>query len=166
MDKKQLGFALARAVRCTQAPIEVVCALPALPLLALAATAVAAAGAVAGGISQMNQASAAADYEKKAAAENARRQSIDAQKQLGRARANYGASGVTMEGSPLDVLEESAQTAELDRLTILQGGKMRADQYKTQGQNALVKGAGSAASTLLGGTLDYFEGQAKMTPTG
>jgi hypothetical protein len=137
-----------------------------LPILALAATVISAVGAVAGGISQMNAANAAADYEKKAAAENARRQKIDAQKQIGRVRANYGASGVTMEGSPLDVLEESARTAELDRLTILQGGKLRAQQYKARGQDALIGGITSAAGTLLGGSLDFFEGQQSMKATG
>src|SRR5437867_3153463 len=79
-----------------------------LLVLGLVGAGVSAAGAVAGGISQSNAANAAADYAKKAAAENARRQSIAAQQQIDRARANYGASGVTAEGSPLDVLEQSA----------------------------------------------------------
>lgn len=45
---------------------------------------------------------------------------------IGRARAAYGASGVTSEGSPLDVLAASASLAELDRQNILYKGKLRA----------------------------------------
>lgn len=127
-----------------------------LPIIALVGAAVSAAGAIAGGISQQAAANNAAKYEKQAAAENARRQSVDAQKQIGRARANYGASGVTMEGSPLDVLEESARTAELDRLTILQQGKVRAQKYKAQGKEALYGGITSAAGTLLGAGMDSY----------
>jgi hypothetical protein len=107
----------------------------------------------------MNAANAAASYEKQAAAENARRPSVDAKKQIGRMRAQFGAAGVTMEGSPLDVLEESARTAELDRLTIIQGGRVQARKYQLGGQNALYGSIGSSASTLGVGVLDYFEGQ-------
>jgi hypothetical protein len=149
-----------------------------LPVLALAATAVSAAGTLASGISQMNAANAAASYAKKAAAENARRNAVAAQKQIGGIRANYGASGVTVEGSPLDVLEESARAAELDRLSILSSGRVAAAGYKYAGQDALYQGIGSAAGTLLGGTLDYLEGGSgsevtdsagntfRLTPTG
>ena len=68
-----------------------------LPILGLVAAGLAAAGSIAGGISQMNNANAQAKYEKQAAAENARRQSVDAKRQLGKMRANYGASGVTLD---------------------------------------------------------------------
>lgn len=135
-----------------------------LPILGLVAAGVSAVGAVAGGVSQMNAANAAADYEKKAAAENARRQSVDARRQLGKMRAGYGASGVTMAGSPLDVLEDSAREAELDRLTILQSGKLRAKRYEAQGQEAFIQGVGGAANALLSGGLDYYESTAGTKP--
>lgn len=79
-------------------------------------------------------------------------------KQLGTMRANYGASGVTMEGSPLDVLESSAANAELDALKIRQTGEAKANAFRGEarlerfkGDYALKAGKLSAASALLSG---------------
>ncbi|MBS4046572.1 MAG: hypothetical protein KG075_09550 [Alphaproteobacteria bacterium] len=65
-----------------------------------------------------------------------------ARKVIGNMRANYGASGLTMEGSPLDVLEESVSNAEMDRQTILYRGNLRAmgfentaAQYRARAKN-------------------------------
>ena len=58
--------------------------------------------------------------------ENVRRQSIIARKQIGSERANYGASGVQLSGSALDVLQESAANAEMDKLWIQYAGDMKA----------------------------------------
>jgi hypothetical protein len=72
--------------------------------------------------------------------------------------AGYGASGVTMEGSPMDVLEASAATAELDRQNILYGGGLRTQGYQStaglelmRGQNAETGSYLSAGSSLLSG---------------
>ena len=54
------------------------------------------------------------------------RQQKVARRTIGAARAAYGAAGVTIEGSPLDVLEESAVNAELDSQTIRYRGELRA----------------------------------------
>lgn len=54
------------------------------------------------------------------------RQQRAARKIMGSMRAAYGAAGVTVEGSPLDVLEESAGQAELDRLTIQYNAELKA----------------------------------------
>ncbi len=50
--------------------------------------------------------------------------------QLGSIRAAYGASGVTMAGSPLDVLEMSVANAERDRQQILYKGELKALGYE------------------------------------
>jgi hypothetical protein len=92
------------------------------------------------------------------AAENARRQRVMNKKALGSIRAGYGASGVTLEGSPLDVLEESAMNAELDALSIEHAGLVRALGFQNDaalerfgGRNASRAGYMGAAAALLGG---------------
>lgn len=84
------------------------------------------------------------------------RQQRTARRVQGAARAAYGASGVTMEGSPLDVLEDNATQAELDTLTLRYRGELRAQGYEQEGAMARFRGdqqarAGrmAAAGTLL-----------------
>jgi hypothetical protein len=55
-----------------------------------------------------------------------------AKKQIGATIAGYGASSVTMDGSPLDVLAESASSAERDKQTILYKGQLQAAGYQDQ----------------------------------
>lgn len=135
----------------------------------LALMAVGTAVSVAGSLSQANAARAAGDYNatlaetnaslsRVQAAEQARRYGVSARKQLGAMRAAYGASGVTMQGSPMDVLGESAYTAALDSLTIRQGGEANASAYESQavldrlqGKSQQQGGYYSAASELLKG---------------
>lgn len=106
-----------------------------MPLLAVG-TAVAAYGA----IQQGRAAAEAANFNRENALRNARisreQAARDAEAQgrrsrkiIGAMRAGYGASGITLEGSPLDVLEESAATAELDRQNIIYRGELRAMGY-------------------------------------
>lgn len=99
------------------------------------------------------------------AAADARRQRDQAIKEKGKMRAAYGASGVTVEGSPLDVLEESALNAELDALITEYNGGLRARAYQNQavaelntatledmrGEAALSGSYTSAAGSLFGG---------------
>lgn len=73
------------------------------------------------------------------------RQQREATKVTGAMRAAYGAAGVTVEGSPLDALEESAGQAELDRLTILHNGELKAIGLNDSA--ALSRAAGKAAAT-------------------
>lgn len=122
-----------------------------------------------GAIQQGQAAKAAANYNAQVAdnnaamaraqaAENARRQRIMGAKALGSIRAGYGASGVTLEGSPLDVLEESAMNAELDALSIEHAGLVKSLGFQNEaaldrfgGRNAARAGYMGAASALLGG---------------
>lgn len=98
-----------------------------------------------------------ADMATQTAAENERRQRILNAKKLGDIRAGYGASGLTIDGSPQDVLEESAAAAELDALTIRHGGLVEATGYRndarlarSQASSTMTKGYISAATDLLG----------------
>lgn len=104
-------------------------------------------------------------------AEQERRARIEGTKVLGDMRAGYGASGVTLEGSPLDVLQESAQTAELDALNIRYEGQAQAVGFRNEaklermrGASAKTRGYFSAASSLLsagGAAADKIPSSAK-----
>jgi hypothetical protein len=82
---------------------------------------------------------------------------------IGAMRAGYGASGVTLEGSPLDVLESSAAEAELDRQNILYRGELRALGYNSGAELDRMRGSsgqqagyfGAASSILMGGARAY-----------
>lgn len=139
-------------------------------VLAGVGTAVSAIGAV----RQGQAASAAADYNAQVARQNAvvasqqaaqqaALQQRQARQRIGAARAAYGAAGVRVEGSPLDVLESSAANAELDRQTILYRGQLRALGYndtaalnEAQGANAEQQGYLRAGSALLLGGAQTF----------
>lgn len=93
-----------------------------------------------------------------AAAAQADTQDRQARQRLGAIRAAYGGSGVSSEGSPLDVLENSASLAELDKQNILYSGNLRAMGFtdtaaldRFSGSNAQSASYLSAASTLIGG---------------
>jgi hypothetical protein len=143
----------------------------AAPLLLLAGTGVQVVG-------QMRQAAAAenaatwnafqakqnADLSIKQSAEDERSFRIATRKQLGGMRASYGASGVSIDASSLDVLEESAATAEMDALRIRHGGQVKAQGfandsslYRMQGQASKEQGYISAAGTLIGGAAKSYE---------
>lgn len=97
------------------------------------------------------------------AARDAEAQKRNSVRQLGGMRAAYGASGVTIEGSPLDVLEQSAAEAELDRLNITYKGDLKAMGYQEEatldrfsGETAIQQGRYRSASALLTGAGQAF----------
>lgn len=93
-----------------------------------------------------------AQLELEQAAVDETRQRALSYKQLSSMRAGYGASGVTMEGSPLDVLEESSANAELDALLIRHGGAVRAQRHRAAAALAEYEGkARKHAATLSAG---------------
>ena len=124
---------------------------------------------VIGALNQGQQAADAARYNaavaqnnataaRQQAAANAEAQARRARQQIGSMRAAYGASGVSLEGSPLDVIEASAAAAEMDRQNILYSGELRAGGYEStaglelmRGDNARTGSYFSAGSALLKG---------------
>lgn len=134
-------------------------------VLGLVGTAVSAMGAMA----QANAAAAAANYNAEIAERNAQAARISAaseaaavkrktDRQLGTARAAIGASGVTVEGTPLDVLAETAALGETDRQMVLWKGENQAVGYESeaelnrmQASSARTAGMFGAASSLLTG---------------
>jgi len=136
-------------------------------------TAVSVAGAMSSARAQAN----AANYNAAVASRNAaiarqqtaqdlETQQRQARMQIGAMRAAYGASGVTPEGSPLDVLEQSASAAELDAQNIKYRGELKALGYSeeasldsSQAGSALAFGNQQSASALLTGAtqgLQYY----------
>lgn len=138
----------------------------ALPVILLAAST--AIGAVSA-ISQGNAAAAADRYNAQMADQNAvaAQQQAEAsaaiqkeqsRKAIGASVAAYGGSGFTVEGTPLDILANSASTAERDRQNILYKGQLQAAGYQSQAEldrasasNAETSGYMSAAGILVGG---------------
>lgn len=93
-----------------------------------------------------------------AAAEEEKQRRLGYMRQ-GAARAAYGASGVALEGSPLDILEQSAAQEELDALNIRYRGEIGAQSAEGQaalsrmrGDQALSAGyMGAGSAILMGG---------------
>jgi hypothetical protein len=99
-----------------------------------------------------------ADLSREQAGEEEKRQRILNTKRLGSMRAAYGASGLSLEGSPEDVLVDSAKNAELDALSIRHAGELKARGFNDESIRARNKAATyrdnayfGAAGTLLGG---------------
>lgn len=97
-------------------------------------------------------------YSRQQATEEERRSRSLARKAIGEMRAGYGASGITLQGSAMDVLEESAFNAELDALTIRAGGEAKAAAYRNEarmeriaGKNAMKAAKLRAAGLLIQG---------------
>lgn len=90
--------------------------------------------------------------------------------------AGYGGSGVTLEGSPLLVLMESARQAEIDQARIAYGGEISAAGYENQrrlqgvyGQNAGAAGSTNAGISLLGSSanlLNTYYAKVPKSPAG
>ena len=99
-------------------------------------------------------------------AEEERRLRVQGQKVLGDMRASYGASGVTMEGSPMEVLKASAGAIELDALNIRTQGQNRYNAFRQEARMSRMRGEavmrasqfGAAASALDAGVSAYLLG--------
>lgn len=127
----------------------------------------------AGSIQQGNSAKAAAEYNARVAENNAitARQQAAAQeeqhrrlarRQLGQMRAAYGASGVTMEGSPLDILAQSAKDAELDALNIRYGGELKAQGLESEAVLERYRGKSAQRAGYMGAATGLLSGASKI----
>ena len=85
------------------------------------------------------------------AEEDARRSRRQSDALMGRQRAVVAASGTTMEGSPLLIVQDTAAEAETEIRHILAGGQARASAYQQAGSAAAQAGFIDAGSTLLSG---------------
>jgi len=92
-----------------------------------------------------------------AKAEEARRRR-ESKKVMGKMRAGRAKSGVTAEGTPLLVLAESAEMAELDALNARWSGETQSDMYKRKASSARSAIPYTVGATLLGGYSAYKKG--------
>lgn len=137
----------------------------ALPFLQIAGTVMSVVGALQQGQAQsdaMNfnaqMAGQNATVARQQAAADEARQRRENLLRAGNLRAGYGASGVTLDGSPLDVLEMAATTGELDAQNIRYKGSLRAIGYENSAaldtagaSNALTSSYYKAGAELLSG---------------
>jgi hypothetical protein len=89
---------------------------------------------------------------------NAEQQQRAARLKIGAATANYGASGISMEGSPPDVLESSARNAEIDRQAIIYQGQVRAAGYTDQATLDTMQADNAMSSGIFKGIGDLASG--------
>lgn len=83
-------------------------------------------------------------------------------KSLSSMRAGYGAAGVTIEGSPLDVIENSAAEAEMDALLVRHQGQLRAWGYQAQSELDKFQGKQAQRAGFMNGVSTLLTGGAKM----
>ena len=86
---------------------------------------------------------AKAEYDEKAHRENVR-------KILATQRALYGKSGVSMEGSPLMVMEDTQKQGELDALAIRYGGDVASARARSEANVAKMTGRNNAYAAKAG----------------
>ncbi len=99
----------------------------------------------------------AATEEQTAAAFEERKQRKAGERLKARQRAVLGKAGVLPEGSPLDVLEETATELEIDALLIRRGGQVGAQQLRSgaqlsrmTGRSAIMRGRAAKRAGRLG----------------
>lgn len=146
----------------------------AIPYVIAAVTAV-------GAIQQAQAAKKAANYNAQLADENAkiarqqgdshaaqiRRQSVLG---LGDMRASFAANGVSLEGSALDVMADSAYQYELDKQNARYNAELKARGYsneaqlqRARGESAMTAGYLKAGSSLIGAAGNAYQGSSLQT---
>ncbi len=129
-----------------------------LTLLTIAGTAISAGGALAQG----QQAQQAADMQAKAyqqqAQADAQASAYEQQRERHKqdllqaaARAQVGASGVGLKGSPTEVLAANAREGQLDIAAIRYGSQLRQNGLQTQGQIAQYSGKQAKTASYIAG---------------
>ena len=106
---------------------------------------------------QRNQAIAA----RQKAEFDADRQRQVAAAQRSQARAGFAKGGVALEGTPLLVLESSAEQAELDAQTILYGGEVQGTGYEAQAGLSELEGASAQQAGYIGAGTTLLTGAGK-----
>jgi hypothetical protein len=133
----------------------------AIPFVAMAVTAAATAvsvySSIKSGQAQKDAANNAAEQAKLAA----QREYSDTEKQhrriIATQEARYGASGLTMEGSPLLVQQESLKESKEQLRRILEGGENTAGVYEASGKEAAISGYAGGIKSLTQGAESVYK---------
>lgn len=81
---------------------------------------------------------------------------------LAQGRANVGASGVTLEGSPMDVLAERAKQAEINALDIRRTARLDAQAQLRGAQSDILAGQQAKTASTFGVASTLLTGGAKV----
>lgn len=100
------------------------------------------------------------------AAEEARRIRVAGSKQLGDMRANYGHSGIGIQGSAVDVLMESAANVELDALTKIHEGETRGRMFEGEAAMDIFGGNAAKDSSYYSAAGKLMDGAGKAAAAG
>ena len=110
---------------------------------------------LAGGISANREAKSLARESRRRGAVEAELERRAGRRLAGQQRAAFGKSGVLVtEGTPLDVLAQTAADAEFNATQAALGREAEAESLEGQGRVALTSGIFGAATTLLGAAED------------
>lgn len=93
-----------------------------------------------------------ATWERQATEEKAKQANVQGRQAIGSMRASYGISGVTLEGSAFDVLEQSALAVKQDELNIKVAGERRVLALE---QGATIEEYQGRAARTLGNIKGY-----------
>lgn len=122
-------------------------------------------GSIASGAAQANAANAqAAAYERQAAAErqqaafNADRQQEKSIKLLSSQRASFLGAGVSLQGSPLDVIADTTRETELDVSAIRYNGEIKAQNFEMQAAAMHAKADAASTGGLIGALSPMIKG--------
>lgn len=135
----------------------------------IAATAMAAASTAVTASSQASAARRSAKVAEQNAAAARRQAEADAarqkravERQLAKRRTAFAAGGVTLEGSPLDLLEDLAMEGELDVLGIRQRGLAEARQFSIAANESRARASTATTLGVLGVGRDLASGGARV----
>lgn len=92
------------------------------------------------------------------AAEDERQFRLSFRRDEARNVAAIGASGIKMEGSPLEVLQDNAANAERDAQNIKAAGVQKADAYRRQGKMFKLEAQSSAKAADIGSAVALLQG--------
>ncbi len=133
--------------------------------------AISVAGSIASGVQQQQMANAQARAYEQQAQADAQASAYEAQRErrkqelvAANARAQVGASGVAMAGSPSEVLMANAREGELDLQAIRYGSQLRQNNLRTQadisrysGRQAMAGGIINAGSSFVSGLSNLYD---------
>ena len=108
------------------------------------------------GQAQEKAADKAEDRAKRAAALRAADTAKQHRRVIASQEASYGAAGLTMEGSPLLVQQESLKESKEQLRRIVEGGQYTSDVYKQAGDEAAMAGEAGAIQSLLSGSRSVY----------
>lgn len=137
--------------------------------LAIIGTVVSAAGSIVSGVQQQQLANAQAKALEQQALADSQASGYEAQRErrqqelrLANARAQVGASGVAMSGSPSEVLVANAREGEMDIRAIQYGSQIRQNNLYTQGQIAKWQGKQAMASGIINAGTGLISGLSSL----